>query len=208
MKKFELNVGICAIIGISLKLLRMPGGNIVLLVTLGTLALFYYGLSFAFFNKIELKNIFKKESYKTTNTNKIIGAIGLGWALSIVIIGFFHKLLFLAGANLILLIGLIALGIILFISIIFYFRNKAAYYKRIFKRIAIYGGIGLMAYITPSSTLVDIYYRNDPAYAEIYKKVLASPDDVELQKQLELMRMGLWNPEQDENQIDELDNGD
>jgi hypothetical protein len=189
MKKFELIVGLGAILGVLLKILHFPGSNIMIVLTFSTLSMFYYLFSFALFNNIRLRDIFKKSSYKETNAKRIIGAIVLGFALSAILTGVLFKLLFWAGANLQLRGGLYAIGLILPIATIFYFRNKADYYKRVFKRIAIYGGLGLVLYFMPSSTLVDIYYRNNRDYAELYKKVLAAPDNLELREKLKHMRL-------------------
>ena len=195
MKKFELIVGLIAILGIFLKILHLPGSGILIMLTFAILSLFYYVFSFALFNGIELRDVFKNAFYKDTNAKRMIGAVGLGWTLSVIILGVLFKLQFFSGANMLLQRGLVTLVLILFIAIIFYFRNKADYYKRIFKRIAIYGGLGLVLYLTPTSTLVDMYYRNNPDYAELYKKVLASPDNLELREQLEQMKTKMMYPE-------------
>jgi hypothetical protein len=195
MKKFEFILGFIAILGVLLKIFNVPGSNNLIILAFFTLSTFYYVFGFAFFNNIRLRDIFKKVSYKATNAKRIIGAIGLGWAISMIIAGVIFKLLFWAGANMQLLTGLVVLGIILLVATIFYFRNKAEYYKRIFKRIVIYGGIGLLLFLTPSSALVDIYYRNYPDYAELFKKVLDSPKDLELREQLYQKRTEMLHPE-------------
>ena len=84
-------------------------------------------------------------------------------------------------------------------SAIFYFRSKADYYKRVFKRIAIYGGLGLVLYLTPTATIVDIYYGDNPDYAELYKKVLTDPENIELQEQLDQMREEILEKELEKN---------
>ncbi len=188
MKKFELIVGLIAIIGIALKLMNLPGSGILTVLALLTLSMFYFIFSFALFNDIRLRDIFKKAAYKDTNAKRIIGAIGLGFALSAIIIGGLFKLQFWPGATVQLMTGLVSTGLLLLIALIIYFRRKADYYVRIFKRIAIYGGLGLILYLTPTATIVDIYYRDNPEYAELYKKVLDDPENIELRKQLEQMR--------------------
>ena len=146
MKKFELIVGLTAILGVLLRIFHIPGGSILTMLSFTTLSAFYFLFSFALFNDIKLRDIFKKESYKDTSVKRIIGAIVLGFGLSPIILGGLFKLLSFAGANIQLLIGLLTTGIVLVIAIIFYFRSKADYYKRIFIRIAIYGGLGLILY--------------------------------------------------------------
>lgn len=185
MRKFERIAGGIAILGILLKILHIPGGSILFLLTLTSLSIFYFLLSFALFNNIELKTM----STENTSTKRLVGAIGLGIAISATIIGGIFKLQLWPNPNMQLRLGLVPMGVILVVAIIFYFRNKADdYYKRIFKRIAIYGGLGLILYFTPSTILVDVYYRNNPEHAELLKKVLANPDSLELQQQLDEMR--------------------
>ncbi len=151
MKKIELILGVIAIIGIVLKLFHIPGGAALTILSLLTLSVFYYVFSFALFNGIRLRDIFKKEAYKETNIWRIIGAIVIGWDLSIVIIGGLFKLQSWPGGNLELLIGLVIAIIILIIAMIFYLKNKAEYYKRIAIRIAIYGGLGLVLLLMPAA---------------------------------------------------------
>jgi hypothetical protein len=195
MKRFELIVGIIAVFGIILKILHVPGSGILISLTLSMLAMLYYAFSFALFHGIRLRNIFKKAAYKEANAKRIIGAIGLGWALSALIMGALFKLQSWPGGDFQLLTGLVTLGIILLIASIFYFRNKAEYYKRVIKKIFIYGAFALVLYLTPTTVLVDIYHRNNPDYAEILKKVLADPNNLELQKQLEEIEKKMWQQE-------------
>lgn len=151
MKKIELILGVIAIIGIVLKLFHIPGGAALTILSLLTLSVFYYVFSFALFNGIRLRDIFKKEAYKETNVRRIIGAILTGFDISTIIIGGLFKLQAWPGADVELLTGLVIAVIILIIAAIFYSRSKAEFYKRIFGRIAIYGGIGLVLYFLPTA---------------------------------------------------------
>lgn len=191
MKRFELIIGLIAIVAIFLKIIHIPGNNILTVLSFGTLSIFYY-LSFAFFNNIRLRDILKSSSYKGTNTKRIIGAVGLGFSLSAVIMGSLFKIQMWPGGSAQLITGLIVTGIILIIALIFYLRNKIEYYRRIFKRIAIIGGFGLLLYFTPTNTLVDIYYGDNPEYAELYKKVLANPENQRLREQLRQKRQVIY----------------
>ncbi len=187
MKKFELIVGLFAILAIFLKILHISGNGILTFIAFSTLSIFYY-LSFALLNGIRLREIFKNGAYKNTNAKRIIGAVGVGFALSATLMGALFKLQFWAGGDLQLLTGLVVTGIILVFATIFYYRNKIEYYRRIFRRIAIIGGFGFMLFLTPNSTLVDIYYRNNPDYADLFKRVLADPENDVLREQLDKKR--------------------
>ncbi len=181
-------MGVLAVLGIILMFLHISGSAVSSVFILSILGLFYFIFSFALFNGIRLRDAFKSESYQDTNLLKIIGAILLGISISLVIFGIQFKLLFWQGANEQLLIGLLPIGLILIVAAIFYFRDKTEFYSRIFKRITIYGGLGLLLYLTPTSTLVDIYYRDNPDFAELFNKVLEDPENEELRKQLNQMR--------------------
>jgi len=157
MKKFELIVGLIALLGMFLRIFYVPGSDILIVLVFTILSMFYYVFSFALFNGIRLRDIFRKASYKNTNAKRIIGAVWLGWVLSLMVLGGLFKLLFWTGGNIQLLTGLVNIGLILPIAAIFYFRNKADYYKRIFKRIAIYGGLGLLLYLRPTEAAFSLF---------------------------------------------------
>ena len=169
MKKAETYLGITAILGFILKLLHIPGNSFLLVVSLSTLALFYY-LSFAYFNNIRIRDIFKIKAYSNTNVKRILGTIVLGFALSLCVLGILFKIQFYSNANIILLSGLFYLCVILITTLFFYFRNKSFFYKKILNRIIIIGSICFLFSVIPSTTLVDIYYRNKPEYRDSLKK--------------------------------------
>ena len=63
MKKFELILGTLFFIGLIMNFLMLTGGGIISVLGICILLSFYMYFSFAFFNNIHLKKIFKKESY-------------------------------------------------------------------------------------------------------------------------------------------------
>lgn len=84
-------------------------------------------------------------------------------------------------------VGLIGTGSIALIATFFALRQWNNYFRRIFKRVLVWGVLGFAVYLFPNSILVDTYYANDPDYARMKKKVLAHPDDEELQQKLREM---------------------
>ena len=188
MKRVEQIIGVVAIVGIVFKLFLLPGGSILTILGLTSLSVFHYAFSFTIFNGIQLGNIFKKQSYKDTNVFRIAVSVLIGIALSITIIGGLFKLQLWTGSNFQMMLGLGVLGTILPIAIFFYFRTKAEFYSRVIKRVAFYGGLGLILFITPTDSIVDFYYGRNPEYAELFKKTLAEPENKELEEQLKQMR--------------------
>ena len=196
MKKGEIIIATLSLIALGLNLLLIPGGGVLTVLTLSTLSMLYMNLSFALFNGIRLRNIFKKDSYKGISTMRIIGAVGTGLALSMTIIGLLFKFQSWPGASLNLGAGLVGLLIATVIGTIKYFRNKSDFYTKIFKRIAVFGGLGLILMLTPKTTWVEIKYRNQPTYVDALKKAMAAPDNKELWDKVEVERQKMNNENQ------------
>jgi hypothetical protein len=192
MKKFELVLGVLAALSLSLKLFDIPGAGPLCALTFSTLATFYFYVSFAFFNAIPLRGVFKKVSYQNTNKKRIAGTVWLGYGLSLILIGGLFKLQFWPGANPLLSGGLSTIFVILIVASFFHFRNRQTFYKKLIRRIAIYGCFGIALYVTSTENLIDIYFHKYPEYAEVYKKHWTNPENIELQRQMEQMEYEIW----------------
>lgn len=188
MKRMERIIGFIAIVGIVFKLIHLPGGSIISILSLSMLSLFHYIFSFSVLNGIALGDMFNKAAYKHTSILKIVVSIIIGISISLIVMGSLFKIQIWPGADFQLMIGLIVSGTIFPIALFFYFQTKEEFFLRMIRRIAFYGGIGLMLFITPTDSIVDFYYGSNPEYAELYKKSLAEPENEELQKQLKQLR--------------------
>ncbi len=210
MRKFELILGIVGVFGVLLKLANLPWSNVVTVLSFTLLSMLYMMFGFALFNGVRLRHLFKKSAYKGVNSKRIIGSIALGFAFMGLISGSLFKLQFWPDAMRQLESGLIMVGFVSAIALISFIRKKEKepltiseeddtyleetmmppepkthnFYNGIFKRIVIYGGFSIALYLTPYPTLVDVFHRNEPEYAELLKKVLEQPDNVELQQEL------------------------
>ena len=162
-------------------------------LTLSILSIIYVFLGFALFNDIRLRNIFKKESYTSVSGLRILGAVGAGWALSATINGLMFKFQSWPGADSNLGVGLVGLLIVTIIGTIKYSKNKSEYYTRIFMRIAIFGGLGLILMLTPKTSWIELKYRNHPAYVDALKKAMADPDNIKLWDKVEAERQKMNN---------------
>lgn len=145
MKKAEIILGAIALTSLALNLLLVPGGVVLTVLSLSTLSVFYMYLSFALFNDIQIRRIFKKDSYKGISTMRIVGAILTGLALSMTIVGLLFKFQSWPGATMNLGLGLVGLLIALIVGTVKYSKTKSDYYTKIIKRIAVYGGLGLIS---------------------------------------------------------------
>tara|TARA_B110000908_G_scaffold93488_1_gene110747 strand:+ start:2487 stop:3068 length:582 start_codon:yes stop_codon:yes gene_type:complete len=188
MKKAEIILGITATIAIISKFLNIPKSNMAILISILLLSLIYVIFSFALLNEIRFREIFKKESYQNVSGKKIIGAIAIGVGFSIVLLGILFKLLIWTGGQYMLQTGITFLGVITFVFVIYYLIKKTANLRKTFIRIGIIGGIALITYFTPTDTLIDYYYQDNPEYAELFKKSNADPNNEELNRQLQEKR--------------------
>ena len=193
MKKAEIIIVTLSIIALAMNLLLVPGGGVLTVLALSTLSIIYFYLGFALFNDIRLRKIFKKDSYKEISSSRILGAVGAGITLSMTTIGLMFKFQSWPGADLNLGVGLFGLLIVTIIGLTKYFKNKSDYYTRIFKRAAIFGGLGLIIMLTPETTLVEFKYRNHPEYVNALKKAMADPDNSELWDNVETERQKMNN---------------
>lgn len=188
MKKTERILAILTLIAIIFKLLRWPGGGILLIISLSFLSLLYY-LSFALFNDIRFRDVFNKSSYAGISAKRIIGAEVLGLSFSLILIGILFKAQLWPGGGIQLGTGLFFTGIILIVALIYNSRNKANFYKGIFRRIAIIGGFGLLIFMTSTDTIIDTYYPDQPEYREAFKKAVANPQDQSLWDEVDRLRV-------------------
>jgi glucan phosphoethanolaminetransferase (alkaline phosphatase superfamily) len=136
--------------------------------------------SFAFFNGVQLRNIFKKVAYTDVSALRIVGAIGTGIALSQTIIGLIFKFNEWPGAFVMMSVGLSGLLVVAIVGFIQFAKNKIDYYRNIFKRIALFGVLALILVVLPSNLMFEFKYRNYPTYIEAYKKFIENPTNKEL----------------------------
>jgi len=185
MKTFEKIFWIIFVIGIIFKLKLWPFGATFITISLFPLYFFYLFFGFAFFNKIKLRNIFKKDSYKEISVLRIIGSIGAGIGLSAICIGILFKLMFWPEGDLRLYAGLIPTFTIAIIALVKFFRSKSDFYKPILLRITIIGALGLPLCFVSDLEIVKFEYRNYPDYVKAYEIYLEDPQNEEANKQLE-----------------------
>jgi hypothetical protein len=193
MKKAELIIATLSIIALGMNFLSIAFGGILTTLTFISLSMIYFYFGFAFFNEINLRAIFAKDSYKDISLLRIIGAIGVGIALSLTIIGLLFTFNSWSGSSFSLGAGLFGLLIVTIIGLIRYAKNKSKYYTRIFKRVAIIGVLGLIFFLTPKTTWVELKYRNHADYVKAYKEAVANPDNKALWDKVDEERKKLYN---------------
>src|SRR5262245_28220524 len=117
MKKIELFFAAVCIIALTLNIFLFPGGGFLTVISLFFFSMFYFAFSFALLNNIELRNIFKKESYREIGKLKVAGAIFTGFILSIITLGVLFKFQSWPGANFYLKTGTNAILLVAIIAV-------------------------------------------------------------------------------------------
>lgn len=92
MKFIEKVFIVFGLIGILSKSVSDPFSNLLLLIALAGLSLLYLSLSFLLYNDIELKGMFKKESYMHTSARDVATAVGCGLANTAMLVGMLLRL--------------------------------------------------------------------------------------------------------------------
>jgi hypothetical protein len=195
MKKAEIIITLLSIITLSLNILLIPEGGTSAILSLSLLAMIYFYFSFAFFNNIKFRKIFKKESYKDISTLRIVGAICTGMALSAILSGVLFYFQSWPGAMMDFIMGFGPIIVILTICIIKYFKNKSSYYIVILRHSLIVGGISLIIILTPRMTWINMRYENHPGYRSALEKAIANPSNQELWKKVDAEREKMYQDE-------------
>jgi len=175
----ELGLGTFIIIGVALSLFLIPGSGPVIVLSASFLVLMYFFFSFAFFNGIRLRKIFKRTSYKGIKTSRIIGAIAAGIVLSLCLVGIMFKLMFWPGQQQMLLGSLVLLVPVAVISLIKYASGKSPYYIKIITRLFIIGGLSLALYYIRWS---HVKYRDHPSLIKAFDDYSKHPTPEALEK--------------------------
>jgi glucan phosphoethanolaminetransferase (alkaline phosphatase superfamily) len=184
MKKFEKIIGFILLIGLVLKYFLISTGFGALLIasSLMILAYYYFFFGFAFFNQIQLKRIFKKESYSEISTIKIIIALGLGIGLSCTCIGILFKIQYWTGARQYLIIGIAIILIVLLIGVISLNKIKGSFLIGILKRSILIGGFGALLLLISDYSIIKVQYRNHPLYIKAYQDLKSDPENPDFKK--------------------------
>ena len=145
MKIAERIIGGLAVLGFILKLLDIPGGSTLLILSIGALSLFYFaGSYFLFAGSTSVGN--PGVSTEKASAARILGSIATGMSLSTALIGILFIMMQWPGGAAQLIIGLASIFIIGILSITKYLQHKSALYKRIIIRIVVVGLIGILVY--------------------------------------------------------------
>ncbi len=161
--------------GFILKLLDVPGGGVLTVLSLSTLAILYFPLSFYFFSD---KNV------KTQNQPLSIIS---GFFLSLVPIGIMFKLQYWPGYEANLIVAFISATILTGVG--YFLKQKApeelkTYYKQFLSRVIILAFLSGAFFLTPMRTLIKIQSWRDPEFSRLSLQAFDNPQNEEYRKEL------------------------
>ncbi|MCT4624088.1 MAG: hypothetical protein N4A46_10740 [Schleiferiaceae bacterium] len=161
---------------IAMKVLRLPGADILMILGGGTLAMFYYVGGYFVIHNVSLRKLLKEKKGKDMSPAVLIGSIVAGWDFSLIVLGLLFKIMFFPGADNMLILGVIFLTLIQ-IGSIFTRKTNPEAFSRFFNRVLIWFGLGVSATFVSNNTIIDYRYGHDPAYADAFKAYLQNPQD-------------------------------
>jgi hypothetical protein len=184
MKKIEKIIGISVIVLMLIRLVyNFPFSSQLIVFPTLFLMLLYFFFSFALLNSISFRKMFKKVSYKGISTWRIIGSIGVGFALLTTITGILFVFQRWPFGYVNLKNGLIMLGVILIVIILKASLSFHKFYTYVILRICIVGLIGIALLCLPTATLFEMKCSTCPeSYIEAEKALMNDPDNIELQR--------------------------
>jgi len=146
MKKTEIVLIALVVISLVLFFSSMTGAATLCFFSIMALSFYYYVFSFANFNGVGFRGLFRGSSYQGLSALRIVGSIVTGMALANVLIGILFKMLRYTGADSILLAGQVPCLIVLVISLVKLNKDQGPFYKGVLIRVVIIGVVGLIAY--------------------------------------------------------------
>ncbi|MAY83845.1 MAG: hypothetical protein CMP59_06885 [Flavobacteriales bacterium] len=156
MKRTELILLLLCISGYILHLLGLAYADSILIISISALSLIYMYFSFALFNGIRFRDIFRSSKYKEVNTKDIVKVIPLGFILSVSLIAILFEVMTWPGARFMLLLGTYGSIILAAIGLFLYFRDKNETVKKGLIRLGLIGVITCMLWFTKKDVRLNI----------------------------------------------------
>ncbi len=188
MKKLETILLGLFFLSIILKIFSLPGGELILLLSGASLAMFYYVAGYFIMNDVSLRRLLRERKSKNVSVPVLFGSIMAGWDFSIITLGILFKLMFFPGADNMLVAGIILLTV-LQIGSIFIRKTHPQTFARFFNRVIIFFGAGLLASFISYNQIIDFQYSGDLEYSEALKKTMAFPNDTAARMEFDAIRI-------------------
>ncbi len=187
MKKAEKVLAGIAAAGLIFGIQQWPGGTLLSVLALSSLACLYYPFGALVFNGIRMKDLSKKSAYAGVPTFRIAVGFGIGMVLSVLVMGILFKWQLWPGGEFILIVGLIAAAGLLIALIAGATGNSAMrpFAAKAGARLSVWGSLALLLWLTPQITLVEWRHADEPELVEAWRAHLANPEDEALRRALD-----------------------
>ncbi len=161
------------IIEIVLKLFHFPGASTLLIISLSTMSMAYFAISFYLFCDKDIK----RQNFGLSIPTGIFISVGL--------IGLLFKIQYWPGLSIYLAICSVAMAIVFVISL--YLKSKALpelkiYYRNMLRRTGFIFVLTLLFYLPSNATLLKIQYWDNPELARINYLYFTYPENPEYKK--------------------------
>jgi hypothetical protein len=144
MKKLERILIALSAVSIVFEFLSINGGALLTMISLMLLCFFYYIFSFALFNNISFREMFRKASYRGISTLRIVGSVLTGFVLPVVLTGILYNVLGWIGGDNLVIAGILPCAVVLAIAAYKFFRSRDGFYQDVLWRIGLISAVGLM----------------------------------------------------------------
>lgn len=180
-------------LGVFFKVMHYPGASVLLVLSLGSLSMLYFGFSFLLLNKIRTRNAFKVASYNNVSGLRLLGSVFLGLLFSQALIGLLFRIQLYPGASVMLLTACFGLGIAIVILTIFAIIGRSGFTRDNVIRLVVITFFAFFFNQVSEIQVVKFYYQeNAPDYVKAYENHLLNPEDKESERQLELERRKIY----------------
>jgi hypothetical protein len=195
MRLAEIILGALCVLSVILKCFFIPGSPVLAVFSFTLLSVYYFVFTLPACTGIQMKDLFKKESYNNAGEKFsfiLIVAVPTGLALSAIIMGLLFVIQLWPMALVQIQQGIVLMAIALVIAVVRYGMTRSDFYLPVFKRMLVIGGIGLFFLLMPANTWLRIQYRNYPEYIEAMEALWKDPENVQLQENLSKEYEKIW----------------
>lgn len=196
MKKIEFALISMCVLSFIFRLFNNHIGSIVLTFFFLALIAFYLFLSFAYFNDVTFKGLFKKSSYKGIKRIRIFSGILAGFMLALFNYSIFAILERIPGGFVTIYLFSIPMTALIIVFLIKAIKKSSFHSKAIFRLIPVFI-ISLFIFTLPRPTFIKLKHSEYPDYVDAYTKYMANPEDSTCYKNyiIEERRMNLPDEE-------------
>jgi hypothetical protein len=192
MKRIEPILILLFFLAIIMNLNLIVFGEILTIISLMSLAIFYFYFSSVIFSGLEFKDVKNKIALSTISPRRKLLSFGTGICLGLTVMGCLFYLMRWPGTSLNLGSGLFGLLVISILSYLKFLKFQAEFHKKLLIRTVPLLIFGALLFISPKTAWLDTKYRDYPNYVKAIDKLEKDPNNKELQENLRIEREKIY----------------